>query len=141
MTPLVVAETGARLAVVRGFVTDPAAPAPPPSGKVTVDGSLAPGESPAAAPTALPAWPQEARGSIDLSILVNRWPGDIYNAFVFAQTERAASGAAIAAAGRPATGAAARGDGRAEVAQRGIRAAVVGVRGLCRVHVVQDGAR
>ncbi|KQU69196.1 hypothetical protein ASD62_15025 [Phycicoccus sp. Root563] len=108
VAPIVVAETGARLAVVRGFVTDPAAAGTAPSGKVTVDGSLAPGESPAVAPTPAAATggtgsggsggtAPEVLGSIDLSILVNRWPGDIYNAFVFAQTERAASGTAIAA--------------------------------------------
>ena len=78
----------ARPAVVRGFVTDPARPIEPPAGAVSVDGSLAPGEAPAAAPTGLPAWPQQARGSIDFSLLVNQWPGELYNAFVFAQTER-----------------------------------------------------
>jgi cytochrome oxidase assembly protein ShyY1 len=30
----------------------------------------------------------QALGSIDLSVLVNRWPGELYNAFVFAQDER-----------------------------------------------------
>ena len=95
VTPLVVEETGARLAVVRGFVTDPADAGGVPEGRVSVDGSLAPGESPAAAPAGLPAWPQETLGSIDLSILVNRWPGDIYNAFVFAQSEKSATGAGI----------------------------------------------
>ncbi|GAA2736929.1 SURF1 family protein [Pedococcus aerophilus] len=100
VTPLVVEETGARLAVVRGFVTDPAAAGTAPAGKVSVDGSLAPGESPAEAPTGMPAWPQEALGSIDLSILVNRWPGDIYNAFIFAQSERTAAGLGL----QPSTG-------------------------------------
>ncbi len=98
VTPLDVEESGARLAVVRGFVTDPAAAGGAPEGTVSVDGSLAPGESPADPPTGAPAWPQEVLGSIDLSILVNRWPGDIYNAFVFAQSERSASGAGIPAA-------------------------------------------
>ena len=93
VTPLVVQESGARLAVVRGFVTDPAAAGAPPTGTVTVDGSLAPGESPATAPAGAPASTQEVLGSIDLSILVNRWPGDLYNAFVFAQSEKLASGA------------------------------------------------
>lgn len=95
VTPLVVQETGARLAVVRGFVADPTRPVEPPTGSVTVEGSLAPGESPADPPTGAPAWPQEARGSIDLSVLVNEWSGDLYNAFVFAQAERTAAGAAV----------------------------------------------
>lgn len=96
VTPLVVRETGARLAVVRGFVADPTRPISPPAGEVSVDGSLAPGESPADPPQGLPAWPQEAQGSIDLAVLVNRWPGPLYNAFVFAQAERTSSGAGVA---------------------------------------------
>ncbi|WP_406832086.1 SURF1 family protein [Pedococcus sp. KACC 23699] len=98
VTPLVVAETGARLAVVRGFVSDPAAAGRAPAGEVSVDGSLAPGESPSVAPAALPAAGPEVLGSVDLSILVNRWPGDLYNAFVFAQSEKSATGAGIAPA-------------------------------------------
>ena len=97
VTPLVVTETGARLAVVRGFVTDTTVPVEPPVGTVSVDGSLAPGEAPAAGPSGLPAWPQPARGSIDFSTLVNEWPGEIYNAFVFAQGERTAAGVGIPA--------------------------------------------
>jgi cytochrome oxidase assembly protein ShyY1 len=94
VTPLVVQPSGARLAVVRGFVTDPGAAGAPPSGTVEVDGSLAPGESPAPTPS-LPAASGEvpaaqALGSVDLSVLVNRWPGELYNAFVFAQQERPA---------------------------------------------------
>jgi cytochrome oxidase assembly protein ShyY1 len=96
VTPLVVTETGARLAVVRGFATDPARPMAPPTGEVAVDGSLAPGESPSSPPPGLPAWPREARGSIDLSVLVNDWPGEVYNAFVFAQAEKSVTGAGIA---------------------------------------------
>jgi cytochrome oxidase assembly protein ShyY1 len=102
VTPLVVTETGARLAVVRGFVEDTrvadAATVPPaPDGDVSVDGTLAPGESPAAAPVDSPAGAGEVQGAIDLSVMVNRWPGDLYNAFVFAQAERAASGAGLPA--------------------------------------------
>lgn len=97
VTPLTITDTRSTVAVVRGFTTDTTTPLAPPTGPVTVDGSLAPGESPAAAPTGLPAWPQQARGSIDLSILVNEWPGELYNAFVFAQAEQGAGGTAIAA--------------------------------------------
>lgn len=98
VTPLVVQESGARLAVVRGFVADPSDVGVAPAGQVVVDGSLAPGESPAAAPTGAATEPQEVLGSIDLSILVNRWPGDLYNAFVFAQSEKLATGAGISPA-------------------------------------------
>ncbi|WP_270886251.1 SURF1 family protein [Pedococcus sp. 5OH_020] len=96
LTPLDVRETGARLAVVRGFVTDPTHPLAAPTGPVSVDGSLAPGESPGPQAPRVPGWPQEPLGSVDLSVLVNRWSGDLYNAFVFAQTERSADGTAIA---------------------------------------------
>ncbi|HET7660047.1 MAG TPA: SURF1 family protein [Oryzihumus sp.] len=86
VTPLVVDGTGARLAVVRGFVTDPAAATrPPATGPVTVTGSLAPAESPSDVGAALP---DGQLGSVDLAHLVNRWGGQIYNAFVFATAER-----------------------------------------------------
>ncbi|GAA1248698.1 SURF1 family protein [Oryzihumus leptocrescens] len=85
VTPLVVEGTGARLAVVRGFVTDPAAATrPPATGPVMVTGSLAPAES----PTEGAALPAGQLGSVDLADLVNRWGGQIYNAFVFATAER-----------------------------------------------------
>lgn len=95
VTPLDVSATGARLAVVRGFVTDVSRPLVPPAGPVSVDGSLAPGEAPAPAPSGVPGWPRPARGSIDFSLLVNDWRGELYNAFVFAQTERTGAGVAI----------------------------------------------
>ena len=95
VTPLDVASSGARLVVVRGFVTSLTAVGAPPPGQVTVDGSLAPGESPSAPPAGLPAGAPPALGSIDLSILVNRWPTQLYNAFVFAQSERSATGAEV----------------------------------------------
>ncbi len=90
LTPLVVDATGvagsARIAVLRGFVTSGSGTGPPPSpdGRVTVTGTLAPAESPASSSAALPAG---QLGSVDLARLVNLWPGDLYNAFVFATTE------------------------------------------------------
>ena len=90
VTPLVVGSTGARIAVVRGFVTDPAqAAAPEVATVVTVSGTLAPGESPAhdIAP-ADTAVPDRVMAALDLSSLVNRWPGGLYNAFVFATAEQ-----------------------------------------------------
>jgi cytochrome oxidase assembly protein ShyY1 len=85
VTPLVVDSSGARIAVLRGFVTDGAGTGPAPSlaGPLTVSGTLAPGES-SAAPGSLP--PGQL-GSVDLARLVNLWPGELYNAFVFATAE------------------------------------------------------
>ena len=89
VTPLVVRSTGARIAVVRGFVTDPAQAIAPDRGtEVTVSGTLAPGESPASdGAQADPARADGQLGALDLSLLVNRWPGTLYNAFVFATAE------------------------------------------------------
>jgi cytochrome oxidase assembly protein ShyY1 len=93
VTPLVVRPSGARIAVVRGFVASPEEAGPPPAGDVEVSGSLAPGESPAPTPSATATGGGEAPtpqllGSVDLAVLVNRWPGELFNAFVFAQQER-----------------------------------------------------
>jgi surfeit locus 1 family protein len=90
VTPLVVRSTGARIAVVRGFVTDPAqAAAPDIATDVTVSGTLAPGESPAhGTASAIAALPHGQMATLDLSLLVNRWPGAMYNAFVFATAEQ-----------------------------------------------------
>lgn len=74
---------GGTIAVLRGFVDDPNAAPPVPSGPVAVAGALAPGESPSGR-TGLPAG---QLGSIDLAVLVQQWPGDLYNAFVFATQE------------------------------------------------------
>ncbi len=96
VTPLVVDATGARLAVVRGALAEEAgAAAPvPPSGQVVVVGTLAPGESPAAAPDLADEGGGDGtttvRGSVDLSVLANSWPGELYNAFVFSTMEQAA---------------------------------------------------
>ena len=87
VTPFVVDETGARLPVLRGFVTDPAAVGDPPEGTLTVAGGLAPPESPV--DTAV--GPGEI-GSVDTSVLVNLWPGDLYNGFLFLESEDPATG-------------------------------------------------
>lgn len=84
VTPLVVDGTGARLAVVRGFVTSEKEATPPTTtGTVTVVGALAPGESPSDM-----TLPNGQVGSIDLGKLLNVWGGDIYNAFVFGMSEQ-----------------------------------------------------
>jgi cytochrome oxidase assembly protein ShyY1 len=96
VAPLVVDGTGARLAVVRGFVADPASSGTPPEEPVQVTGALAPGESPAQAPASPTDAAGPVLGSLDLAVLVNRWPGDLYNGFVFAQEEKApATGAPV----------------------------------------------
>jgi hypothetical protein len=78
--------------VVRGFVTDPTqAVAPAEAIEVTVSGTLAPGESPgdAAHTDQADGVPPDGQlATLDLSLLVNRWPGALYNAFVFATAER-----------------------------------------------------
>jgi surfeit locus 1 family protein len=84
VTPLVVAETGASLPVLRGFVTDVDAAPRPPAGEVAIAGGLAPSESPVSEAD-LPAGVYR---SIDLSRLVNEWDTEVYNAFVFATDEQ-----------------------------------------------------
>lgn len=86
VTPLVTDGSSARIAVLRGFVTDPAGtgPAPAEVGELVVTGTLAPGESSVGAGGSLP--PGQLP-SLDLARLVNVWPGDLYNAFVFATAE------------------------------------------------------
>lgn len=84
LTPLVVDANGARLGVIRGFVSSPsAAPAPlTGNGQVTVTGALAPGESPDSA-----VYPPGQIGAINLAVLANTWGGTVYNSFVFATNE------------------------------------------------------
>ena len=84
VTPLVVDGSGARIAVLRGFVTGESGPGPAPASTapVAVTGTLAPGESPSSA-----SLPDGRLGSVDLARLVNLWPGELYNAFVFATAE------------------------------------------------------
>jgi surfeit locus 1 family protein len=90
VTPFVVRSGGARIAVVRGFVTDPGqAIAPSAPTEITLSGTLAPGESPTGnSARADPTLPDGQIAVLDLSLLVNRWPGALYNAFVFATAEQ-----------------------------------------------------
>jgi surfeit locus 1 family protein len=89
VTPFVVRSSGARIAVVRGFVTDPGQALAPAATETTVSGTLAQGESPTGdTALAAPTLPQGQMGFLDLSQLVNRWPGALYNAFVFASAEQ-----------------------------------------------------
>ena len=90
VTPFVVDATGATLPVLRGFVTDPADAGTPPTGVLTLRGGLAPSES----PTSVPTGPGEI-GSVDTSQLVNTWPGEIYNAFLFLESPTSATEAGL----------------------------------------------
>src|SRR6476619_1181694 len=119
VAPLDVTETGARLAVVRGFVTDVTRPLEPPSGPVSVAGSLAPGEAPAAAPTGLPPWPRLDR----LLAARQRMARRALQRVRLRPDGQDRHRRRDPRPGGPRKGAAARGDRRAEVAQRGIRAA------------------
>lgn len=83
VAPLTLDSTGATLPVLRGWLPTPTDLPPVPSGTVTVTGGLAPPESPVSGE----APPEGQLGSIDTSVLVGRWSGDLYNAFVFQQTE------------------------------------------------------
>lgn len=87
ITPFVVNATGATLPVLRGFVEDPSAAGAAPTGTLTITGALAPGESPSDG-----VLPEGQIGSVDLSLLVNTWPGDLYNAFVFLSAEDPSAG-------------------------------------------------
>lgn len=79
VAPIVVDGSGARLPVLRGFVTDPDDAPAPPSGRIRLTGSLAPSDS----PVDTGPLPKGQRGSIDVASLVNEWDGEVYNAFVF----------------------------------------------------------
>lgn len=83
VTPLV-ATDGAVIPVMRGFVTDPAQADLPPATPLTVRGELAPGESPALDDVEVAVGQQ---ATIDLSVLTNLWPEDLYNGFIFSTVE------------------------------------------------------
>lgn len=84
VTPFRVASSGATLPVLRGFVTAPEQATAPPAGELTVRGGLAPGESPY---SGVQPVPEGQLGSVDISILVNQWSGELYNAFLFLAEE------------------------------------------------------
>lgn len=80
VTPLRTDAAGepALLPVLRGFVADPADADLPPATPVTVEGTLAPAESPVGTEVA-----EGQRGAIDTADLANEWDEPIYNAFIF----------------------------------------------------------
>lgn len=79
----VVEDGGANLAVVRGWVPKGEAAPEPPSGTIELRGSLAPPE----APSEDAGLPKGSMTSVDISRLVNEWPGSIYTGFAFAISE------------------------------------------------------
>ena len=78
----VVEESGANLAVVRGWIPKGETPPEAPSGTVELLGSLAPKEAPDEG-----GLPEGQMSSVDIAQLVNTWPGEIYNGFAFAMEE------------------------------------------------------
>jgi cytochrome oxidase assembly protein ShyY1 len=96
LAPFVVDSSGATLPVVRGFVADAGSAPLPPAGTLTISGGLAPGESPSPDPV-----PSGQIGSVDLSQLVNTWPGELYNAFGFVEGEDPATASALATVPTP----------------------------------------
>ena len=93
MAPFVDRATGARLLVLRGFVPEGVAPPPVPPGVLDIVGALAPGEQPEPGSDLTSG----QLTSVDLGALVNVWPGQIYNAFVFAVSETPAGAGTSAA--------------------------------------------
>lgn len=95
VTPLETPE--GTVAVLRGFVEsgEEAGLPGPPAGEVTVLGTLGPGESPRAGDPL----PEGQRRSVDLSQLVNEWPGDLYNVVLLASDEVTADGTPVPSTG------------------------------------------
>lgn len=93
MTPLVADSTGARIPVVRGFVTSTSGLPKPASGSVTVEGAVAPSES----VSTLGSLPDGQIGTIDMGLLLNEWGGRVYNGFIFSTKQTPADATAATA--------------------------------------------
>ncbi len=78
----VVEESGANLAVVRGWIPEGETPPEAPDGTIELLGSLAPKEAPDEG-----GLPEGQMTSVDIAQLVNTWPGEIYNGFAFVMEE------------------------------------------------------
>lgn len=92
VTPVRVAgDAGAGLLpVVRGFVTEPGQADIPPASPVSVEGTLAPPETPVGG-----TLPAGQRGAIDSADLVNEWEEPVYNGFIFLVEEDPAVTSAV----------------------------------------------
>lgn len=80
----------AAIPVLRGFVTEPAAAPPPPTGRVSLTGTLAQSEP---SPDQFRPMPDGQIQSLNVPVLLNRWGGELYNGFVFLATQEPASAA------------------------------------------------
>ena len=131
LTPFVVDGSGATLPVVRGFVEDEADAGPPPEGPLRIAGGVAPGESPEE-----PARAARAR-SARSTCRCSSTPGRV------TCTTRSSSSSRETPATGPQLheGAHAAGRDGHPLAQRGIRPAVVDLRGLRALALGPDGAR
>ncbi|GAB76869.1 Cytochrome oxidase assembly protein ShyY1 [Austwickia chelonae] len=69
-----------RIPVLRGFVAAGVEAQPPPTGRVEVKGVLAQGEPP---PNQFRPLPEGQVATLNVPTLLNRWGGEVYNAFVF----------------------------------------------------------
>lgn len=72
--------TPAAIPILRGFVGDPAAAPTPPSGRVTVTGTLSQSEP---SPDQFRPMPAGQVQTLNIPVLLNRWGGELYNGFVF----------------------------------------------------------
>lgn len=101
VTPLKTTD-GALLPVLRGFVDRPEAANRPPATAVSVTGMFAPDEGPPDDRRRMPAGQLQ---KVELGELVNRWPEDLYNGFLFATAETPAlswgAGSAVTAVPPP----------------------------------------
>lgn len=66
--------------ILRGFITDPAAAPSPPAGRVALTGTLAQSEP---SPDQFRPMPTGQVQTLNVPVLLNRWGGELYNAFVF----------------------------------------------------------
>lgn len=91
----------ATIPVLRGFVVDPAAAPPPPTGTVRLSGVLSQSEPP---PDQFRPLPEGQVQTINVPSLLNRWGGDMFNAFVFLQSSEPSEDAALSAVPPPPPG-------------------------------------
>lgn len=77
----------AAIPILRGFVADPADAPAPPTGRVTITGTLAQSEP---SPDQFRPMPAGQIQMLNVPVLLNRWGGELYNAFVFLGTQEPA---------------------------------------------------
>ena len=70
----------AAIPILRGFITDAGAPAAPPAGRVSITGTLAQSEP---SPDQFRPMPAGQIQTLNIPVLLNRWGGELYAAFVF----------------------------------------------------------